>query len=317
MKNYYEILGVSKEATAEEIKKSYRKLSLKYHPDKNPQGEDKFKQISEAYGVIGDENKRKDYDNPTNGFGSFEEMFKNQGGNPFDMFGDLFGQRRQQNRQRRGNDVIINLTISLKDCYMGVEKEITFNRNVTNNQPCPQCKGAGIVQRMASNGMFKQVMNVQCNACRGNGFMNGGELKNEKIKFEIPKGIDDGQQMKMRGKGNSIWGGIDGDLVIQLKIIPDNNFERRGSTLLHHVQTGLVDLILGYEIIIPHFDGPLKVQVPQLTNFRKPLKLKEKGFLDENGFKGDLYLYLTPSLPDKITEEEKKLLTKLKNEPNF
>ena len=316
MKNYYEILGVSKEATAEEIKKSYRKLSLQYHPDKNPEGEEKFKQISEAYGVLGDENKRKEYDNRGNGFSSFEEMFKNSSGNPFDMFGDFFGQRHQR-RQRRGTDIRINITINLKDCYLGTTKEVTFNRNVTNNQHCPQCKGAGVLQRMASNGVFNQVMNVQCSGCRGNGFLNGGNFKSETIKFEIPKGIDDGQQMKMRGKGNGIWGGIDGDLVINLKIIPDTNFERRGPTLLHRTQAGLVDLILGYEIIIPHFDGPLKVQVPPLTDFKKPLKLKEKGFLDENGFKGDLYVYLTPEVPTQITNTEKELLHQLKKETNF
>ena len=129
--------------------------------------------------------------------------------------------------------------------------------------------------------------------------------------------IYDGQQMKMRGKGNGIWGGIDGDLVINLKIIPDANFERRGPTLLHRTQAGLVDLILGYEIIIPHFDGPLKVQVPPLTDFKKPLKLKEKGFLDENGFKGDLYVYLTPEVPTQITNTEKELLHQLKKETNF
>jgi molecular chaperone DnaJ len=316
MKNYYEILGISKDATAEEIKKTYRKLSLQYHPDKNPNGENKFKEITEAYTILGDEEKRRSYDNHGSGFSSFEEMFNNSGANPWDMFGDLFGQRRQT-RQRRGTDVRITLTVTLKECYLGTSKEVTFNRNVTDNQQCPQCKGMGVIQRMASNGMFNQVVNTHCNACRGNGFLNGGKFKNEQIKFEIPKGIDDGQQMKMRGKGNGVWGGIDGDLVINLKIIPDPNFERRGPTLLYQVSTGIIDLILGHEIIIPHFDGPLKVQVPTLTDFKKPLKLKEKGFLDEKGFKGDLYVYLIPTLPGELTNGEKDLLNKLKKEPNF
>tara|TARA_Y100001937_G_scaffold53375_2_gene73614 strand:+ start:3108 stop:4055 length:948 start_codon:yes stop_codon:yes gene_type:complete len=315
MKNYYEILGVSKDATAEEIKKSYRKLSLKYHPDKNPEGEDKFKEVAEAYSVLSDESKKHQYDNRGSGFSSFEDLFNN-GSNPFDMFGDFFNKGNQR-RQRRGTDIRITLTIPLKDCYLGSSKEVSFNRNVTNNQQCPQCKGAGVIQRMASNGMFNQIMNVQCSACRGNGFINGGNFKSETIKFEIPKGIDDGQQMKMRGKGNGIWGGIDGDLVINLKIIPDPNFERRGPTLIYNSKVSLVDLILGCEMVVPHFDGPVKLQVPELTDFKKPLKLKEKGFLDERGFKGDLYVYLTPHIPNTITDKEKELLTKLKEESNF
>lgn len=315
MKNYYEILGVSKEATAEEIKKSYRKLSLKYHPDKNPEGEDKFKEISEAYSILSDNEKRNKYDN---GGTNFEDLF-NGGGNPFDMFNDLFGNRgfNQQPRTRRGRDLNINLNITLEESYFGKEKTLNFNRVSTNNKMCGTCKGNGVVQQVIQQGPFRQVMNGACPGCSGNGFEGGGFYKKEEVKFKIPKGIDDGLLMKLRGKGNSVWGGIDGDLLIKIRIMPHPTFKRAAEQLHYTEDINFVDICLGKEILIEHFDGQLKVEVPPNTDFKKPLRIKEKGFYDPSGFKGDLYLFLNPVNPTDITDKENKILQELKKEKNF
>lgn len=315
MKNYYEILGVSKEATAEEIKKSYRKLSLKYHPDKNPKGEEKFKEISEAYTVLGDEQKRKDYDN---GGVNLEDFFSGNS-NPFDMFNDLFGRGGFQNapRTRRGRDINISLNITLEDSYFGKEKKVSFNRVSTNNKMCGQCNGKGSTQQSIQNGPFRQVVNISCPLCYGNGFEDGGSYKKEEVKFNVPKGIDDGLLMKLRGKGNGVWGGIDGDLLIKIRIIPHPDFKRAAEQLHYTHDVNFVDLCLGKEIVINHFDGPIKIEIPSNYNFKNPLRVKEKGFYDPSGFKGDLYVFLNPINPIKINEKEKELLQELKTQENF
>jgi len=315
MKNYYEILGVSKEATAAEIKKSYRKLSLKYHPDKNPEGEDKFKEISEAYTILGDEEKRKKYDNGGN---RFEDLFSG-GGNPFDMFNDLFGKGgfNQPPRTRRGKDISLSLNITLEESYFSKERTVKFNRVTTNNKMCGTCKGSGMVQQMVQSGPFRQMLNSVCPNCNGNGFEGGGFRKIEEVKFKIPRGIDDGLLMKLRGKGNAVWGGIDGDLLIKINILPHSKFKRAAEQLHYTEDINFVDICLGKEILIEHFDGPMKVDIPPNSDFKKPLRVKEKGFYDPSGFKGDLYVFLNPINPEDITDKEKVLLEKLKKEENF
>ena len=314
MKNYYEILGVSKDSTQEEIKKSYRKLSLKYHPDKNPEGEEKFKEIAEAYDTLGDEQKRRQYDN---GGMNLEDMFSG-GGNPFDMFGDFFGRGfNQQPRTRRGRDVNISLTITLEDSYFGKEKTLKFNRVSSNNKMCGQCKGSGSVQQVIQHGPFKQIVNVGCPSCKANGFESGGNYRREEVKFNIPKGIDDGLLMKLRGKGSAVWGGIDGDLIVKIKVMPHPTFKRAAEQLHYNLDINFVDICLGKEIVIEHFDGPIKIDIPENTDFKKPLRVKQKGFYDENGFKGDLFVFLNPINPKALNEKEKELLGELKKEENF
>jgi molecular chaperone DnaJ len=315
MKNYYEILGVSKEATAEEIKKSYRKLSLKYHPDKNPDGEEKFKEISEAYTILSDSEKRRQYDR---GGTSFEDMFSG-GGNPFDMFNDLFGNKgfNQRPRTRRGKDINTTLNITLEDSYFATEKTLTFNRVTTNNKMCGTCKGNGAVQQMVQSGPFRQMINTTCPNCGGNGFEGGGFINKEEVKFKVPRGIDDGLLMKLRGKGNSVWGGIDGDLLVKIRILPHSTFKRAAEQLHYTEDINFVDICLGKEVVIEHFDGPIKLDVPPNSDFKKPLRVKEKGFYDPSGFKGDLYVFLNPINPKKLTDKEIEILGQLKEEENF
>jgi len=318
MKNYYEILGVSKEATAAEIKKSYRKLSLQYHPDKNPQGEEKFKEISEAYDVLGDEAKKIQYDR---GGPSINDIFSQGGADPFDIFERFFGQRGfQATHQRKGGDIKIKMNVSLEDCYFENEKHIKTNRYVSNNKPCGICNGSGVQENIVGNGFFRQVIRNRCEECKGLGFWKGGETKIEEIKFKIPHGIESGHMMRMRGKGHAIWGGIDGDLFIVLYVDTHPHFERRGPDIVYEVEMGFVNMVLGKKISIPHFDGLLEVDTPPLHNFHNSLKLKDKGFFTNDspdGFKGNLYVFIKPTTPLLVTPQEKKLLSALSKEENF
>jgi molecular chaperone DnaJ len=316
MKNYYEILGVSKEATQEEIKKSYRKLSLKYHPDKNPDGEEKFKEISEAYSILSDEQKRREYDN---GGINLEDLFGG-GYDPFSAFSNMFGGRGgfgSTTRTKRGRDLNYNLNITLEDSYFGNEKTISFNRVSTNNKMCVTCQGNGSINQMIQQGPFKQMISTVCSSCGGNGFEGGGFHKKEEVKFKIPRGIDDGLLMKLRGKGNAVWGGIDGDLLIKIRILPHKLFKRAAEQLHYTEDINFVDICLGKEIVVNHFDGPIKINVPENSDFKKPLRVKEKGFYDSQGFKGDLFVFLNPINPKKLTDKEKELLGELKKEKNF
>jgi|3_EtaG_2_1085321.scaffolds.fasta_scaffold63300_2 molecular chaperone DnaJ len=316
MKNYYNILGVSKDATPEEIKKSYRKLSLEYHPDKNKTGEEKFKEIAEAYSIVGDTTKRKQYDNGGLDMGN---GFSGRGEDPFDIFEQFFGKAHfhRTPRQRKGGDLKVRISVTLEECYFRKEKHIRINRGVTNNKMCPICNGRGVTEKVVGNGFFRQLMNMVCNGCGGNGFLNGGEQKKEEIKFQIPQGIDDGHMMRMRGKGNGIWGGIDGDLLITLQVMPDGTFQRRGSDLLYEIKMNFVNIVLGKEITIPHFDGPLKTSTPSNHDFHKPIRLKEKGFYSERGLRGDMYIFIVPTIPSMINKKEESLLQELIKYDNF
>lgn len=319
MKNYYEILGISKDATAEEIKKSYRKLSLKYHPDKNPDGEEKFKEISEAYSVLSDTSKKAHYDS---GGPQLQDFFSNRGSDPFDIFERFFGRdgMRQRPRHRKGNDIKIKVTVTLEDCYFGNEKIIKTHRRVSNNKPCPICNGTGAIERVAGNGFFRQIINTVCNDCFGIGFLNGGNEIIEEIKFKIPKGIEEGHMMRLRGKGHGIWGGIDGDIILILVVSPHQYFQRLGADLRYEIEMSFVNLILGKEIHIPHFDGPLKVVTPKHQDYNKPLQLKGKGFYtatSPDGFKGNLFVFIKPITPVSITTDEEELLNNLRKSENF
>ena len=309
MENYYEILGVSKDATQQDIKKKYRKLSLKYHPDKNPNGEEMFKKITKAYEVLGNEEKRREYDNPTPMGGMFG------GGDPFDIFNNFFNQRQSQNK--KGRDLKINLKITLEDTFLGTEKLISLKRTISTGSSCNTCNGKGYIERAFNQGFIRTIQNVKCNACNGTGFHRGGEVIKEDVKFKIPRGIDTGQYMRMAGKGDSVWGGIDGDLIIVIEILPHQMFNRQGNNLIYEKSLSFIDLILGNKLVVPHFNGELELDIPKGHNFRKPLRVQGKGFLTEDGFYGDFFILLQPNIPSNITDKEKDLLEQLSLEKNF
>jgi len=296
MENYYEILGVSENATSDEIKKSYRKLAMEHHPDKGG-NEEKFKKISEAYDVLSDENKRQQYNHQKNNpFG--------QGGSIFDEFFNSFNNR---NRQPSVPDKIIDLEISVLDSYNSVEKTFEYDRNEKCNSCnggggekiiCQTCKGSGHITMRMGNGFFTQVFHQPCNHCKGAGSLykkvcdscNGKTTKSklEIIKIKIPHGVGDGQFFKMQGKGD-FHNNTYGNLVIKVKIKPENNFEKIGNDLIYNSYLGYEELTLE-NVEIPHPDGKLSIKLPEIFDTSKPLRVKNKGFKNEGS--GDLIINL-------------------------
>jgi molecular chaperone DnaJ len=298
MKDYYKILGVEENATEEEIKKQYRILSKKFHPDVNPQGDEKFKEIAEAYDFVGNSSKRAEYDakrkNPFNG-GNFNDIFNSMfnTGNPF-------------NQQRRKNapDKIIKLNVSPLESFLGLEKTLTYFKNY----PCNGCKGSGGEQKTCTScggsgghirtfgtGFLVQQVRTVCDGCGGKGFTlvdkcyycDGRGVKSEasEVKIKLPHGVDDGQYLKLESHGDYV-NGVFGDLVIQIVMVADEKYEKMNNDLIYN-------LYLNYEELkkqtytIPHPHGELNVNAPKQFDSSKPLRLKGKGY---NG--GDMYVKL-------------------------
>jgi molecular chaperone DnaJ len=303
MENYYEVLGVNENATSDEIKKSYRKLAMEHHPDKGG-NEEKFKKISEAYEVIGDENKRIQYDNQRkNPFGNM-----NGGFNPFE---DLFNNFSNRNQTRQtAPDKIVDIEIGVLDSFNSNEKEFTIERkhkcdtcngNGGEKTTCQQCKGYGFTETRVGNGFFTQVFRQPCQTCNGMGSTfktkcntcntSGTTPKKETIRIKIPHGVSDGQFFRMRSKGD-FSNGTYGDLIIRVFLKPDNNFEKLNSDLVYNAFFDLNDLMKdSYEI--PHPEGKLTIALPKEFDTTKPLRVKKKGFNDDTTNKrGDLIIRL-------------------------
>jgi molecular chaperone DnaJ len=307
MNNYYEILGVSKDATQDDIKKAYRKLAIQYHPDKNPEGGEKFKQVAEAYSVIGDDEKRKQYDyqlsNPFSS-GNFG------GGNPFndgsidDIINQMFGGRFSN--QQKSPEKIITVQLGVLDSYRGITKTITYNRKTNcgscsggggDKVMCPSCQGQGYIMQRAGTGMFTQVVRNICGNCSGSGFKvsnacyncNGTGSKDiiENLTITFPRNIDDGQTLRVTQKGDIINNTV-GDLFLKIKLVSQDGFDKMGKDLIYNIFFNLDDLKKD-EFQINHPDGNLMVKMPKDFNTQIPLRLRSKGFNTTNGV-GDLIL---------------------------
>ena len=347
-KDYYKILEVDKSATPEEIKKSYRKLALKYHPDKNQndkESEEKFKEISEAYEILSDEDKKSQYDrfgtvgnnsNPFSGGSSFNMD------DIFSQFGDIFGggQRRGTQQQRKGSDLRVNINVTLKDIIFGSNKKIKYSRQVKCTScdgkggdelvTCIPCQGQGhrsfvqnspfgTIRQSAvcshCNGTGKTVKN-QCKTCHG----QGSTMQQETVEVEIPKGAVHGNFMGMPQYGNFIRAGVPGDLQIVIEETKDPLFKREDLNLIYDEKVSVVDAILGSErkLHIPH-GVDVKYTIDPGTTHGKLLRIPGKGIPDAHhkGHSGDLFIRVNLTVPTKVTLEEKDILQKLKNSPNF
>jgi len=310
MKNYYEILGVSKDASQEDIKKAYRKLALQHHPDKGGD-ESLFKEISVAYENVGDENKRREYnhklDNPMAGmFGGGRNPFGD--GNIDDilnqMFSGGFGGRQQQ-QQRRTPEKLVDVELSVVDSFKGVDKEITYSRKTDCNgcggsggqrSGCVTCGGQGFVMQRAGTGMFTQVIRTVCNQCNGNGYVlinkcntcfgSGGKDIVEKIRVTIPRGVESGQMLRLSQKGDFIQGMM-GDLILRINLVNKDGFEKNGNDLIYNAFFTLDDL-KNNDFEIPHPDGNVSVKFPKDFNTQIPLRLRAEGFTTH--MTGDLYV---------------------------
>ena len=314
-KDYYQILGVNKTATQDEIKKAYRKLSKQFHPDVNPDGADKFKEIAEAYDTLSNEDKRKQYDNP-NPFGG-------RGGNPFDIFEQMM--REKQKPQRPiVKDKTVKVVLTPQETYLGVDKELNYKVKHScdvctgtggDSQICGVCGGSGRLQQKVGTGFFTQIIETSCGGCRGTGRMitnpcikcngSGSVDKFQTLKIRIPQSVDSGDFLRVRAKGDFVTNIGYGDLLLQIEVLK-NEFEKVNKDLVYTATISPYDMILNKNIIIPHPSGPIQINLPKSTSTEKPLRIKTKGYITPNGV-GDLYVKVCVVNSDPSDEDKEKL----------
>ncbi|TDX51073.1 molecular chaperone DnaJ [Orenia marismortui] len=347
-KDYYEILGVDKNADKKEIKRAYRKLSRKYHPDvsKEENAEDKFKEITEAYEVLSDDDKRARYDQfghagvdqdggfgGQGGFGGFGQGGFGGFDDIFDMFFGGGGSSRRRNGPRKGSDLRINISISFEEAAFGVEKELTIPRtedcdkcngtgakSSSDVETCAKCNGSGEI-RFRQNTPFGQVMQTQtCDRCHGSGKFvknpcskcdgKGKVKKRRKVSVNIPAGVDDGMTLRVRGEGEAgVNGGPAGDLQVVVNVKTHKIFKRRGNDVLCEVPISFVQATLGDEIQVPTLDGKVKFGIPEGTQPGTSFRLKDKGipYLRGSG-RGDQHIKVKVVIPKKLSDEQKDIL---------
>ena len=298
MKNYYKILEVEENASEDDIKKSYRSLSKKYHPDVNPDGAEKFKEINEAYEILGNIEKKKKYDfdktNPYRGT-NFEDLFKN-------MF--TGGNTNFQRPRKQAPDKVINLQITPLESYKGSEKLIQYFREIHCNtcmgtggeqQICRYCEGTGVEIRTFGTGFMVQQIRTSCSQCDGRGYTlvnkcyscagKGTVGRANELKINLPVGIDSGQFVRLQSQGDYRFGDY-GDLIIQIEMTPSDNFEKMNSDLIYNLFLDMDGLKLD-RYNIPHPSGELVVPAPKNFDTSKPLRLRGKGYSN-----GDMYIKL-------------------------
>lgn len=338
-KDYYDVLGVKRDASTDEIKKAYRKLARKFHPDLNPgdkAAEKKFKEINEAYEVLSDAKKRSEYDQfgktPFEGAGF--EGFRTPGfdfgfGGAGDIFSDLFGGFGHEEVSLKGADLSTHLDISLEEAYSGVTKTITATREVSCKgcggtgaeayQSCSSCKGTGSIQQ--SRGVFR--LSQPCPACKGRGKMitkackacrgNGSTVATETIKVKIPPGADTGSRVRLKGMGGAgVKGGHPGDLYIELSVRPHPLFKRDGNNIFVEVPVTVVEAVLGGKIKVPTLGSPVTMTLPSGTDSGKKFRLKGKGIPNKRtGVSGDEFAVIKIVVPKKVTNKTKDALQEI------
>lgn len=352
-KDYYEILGVSKSADADEIKSAYRRLAKKYHPDlnKTPEAAEKFKEINEAYEVLGDDKKRSNYDQygsadgpqfggQGGGFGDFFSGGQGFGGFS-DIFSDIFsafggGEGRSSRVQQRGDDINVAMKLSFEEAAFGVEKILSFNRveschkcngtgakNGKEYTTCPECKGAGRV-RYQQNTMFGTTIRESvCPKCNGSGKMikerceecNGKGYKKvpAEVHVKVPAGIDDGQTIRMRGEGNAPAGqGMSRDLNIKISVAQHKIFKRIGTDLLFDLYVPFTTCLLGGKVEIPLAKGTTTLEIKEGTQSGTVMRLKGKGVKVLNRESyGDLLVTVKSEPPKTLSKKTKELLKEI------
>jgi molecular chaperone DnaJ len=324
MKDYYQILGVNENSSKDEIKKSYRKLSKQFHPDVNPEGVDKFKEIAEAYDVLGDDNKKSKYDferkNPFGGMGgNFGDMFDmfNGGFNPFN-----------QRRKPRAADKIININLYPTESFTGIKKSINYQRKEEcsvcrgtggDKINCGTCQGSGVIQQRFNFNGQTFVQNNTCTTCNGRGTVitngcfncntNGFKMNLNNITVDIPKSVDNGDFLRVPSAGDYQSGSGYGDLVIQIKMINDNVYQKIGNNLHTFVKLSPEELFKKEDIQLEHPEGSIKIKFPPKFDTSVPIRVRTKGYFTQEG-KGDFIIKFDVDVTkSKLTESQIEQIT--------
>lgn len=365
-RDYYEVLGVQKNATDDEIKKAYRKMAIKYHPDKNPgnkEAEEKFKEAAEAYDVLSNPEKRQRYDQfghagPQSagaGWGGGFGGWGGAGGGPsldeiFEQFGDIFGGRQytsggvhRQRQQRKGTDLRVKVKVTLADVMNGVEKKIKIPRLVTCEacqgtgaengtalHTCGTCHGTGYVSIIQQGFFGPQEVQSPCPECHGEGKVidhkcpnchgEGVVRKEEVVNFYIPAGVEDGMVLTLSGKGNAPRGGkgINGDLLIVIQEIPDEELMRDGDDLIYNLMLDFPKAALGGPADVPTIGGRARLKIPAGTQPGKVLRLRGKG-LPHYGTNthGDILVNVMVYVPENLSDSERAAIESLQGSSNI
>jgi molecular chaperone DnaJ len=351
-KDYYKILGVSRSATDNEIKKAYRQLAMQYHPDRNPgnkEAEEKFKEIGQAYQVLSDPQKKRVYDQFGES-GMRSSGYSNMGGfvDPFDIFrevfgsgfGDIFGMgsSARHGSTKRGSDLQIHLKLTLEEIAQGVKKKVKIKSYIV----CPECNGRG-----ASSGSslttcpmchgrgemaFQQgffTVSQTCPRCHGEGKIiekpcikchGEGRVKGEStVEFDVPPGVANGHYLTIRNAGNvGTRNGSRGDVIVVIDEIPHDNFERHGDDLIYNLFLGFTQVALGDEVEVPTLTGKAKITISSATQSGKILRIRGKGIPNvQTRHAGDLLIRVIVYTPTKLNSAEKKLLEELAKQPGM
>ena len=363
-RDYYEILGVEKSAEEGAIKKAYRKIAMKYHPDKNPDdkaAEEKFKEAAEAYEVLSDGDKKARYDrfghagmSGNGGFSggrggmSVEDIFSQfgdifgDGGSPFDSFFGGAGAQRGRGTGQKGSNLRIKVALTLQEVEAGVSKKIKVKKQVScktcngsgakdssSKKTCGTCSGSGYVRQVRSTFLGHMQTTTACPTCSGTGSVitascntckgEGRTYESETIEIDIPAGVEDGMQLSMRGKGNAGKnGGPSGDLLISIEVKEHDSLARDGMNIIYDLFLNFADAALGTSIDVPTLTGKVKIKIPAGTQAGKILRLRGKGLPSVQDYgKGDQLIHVNIWTPKAVNSEERELLEKLKDMPNF
>ena len=352
-RDYYEVLGVSKSSPADEIKQQYRKLALKFHPDRNKSADaaEHFKEISEAYAVISDPEKKQVYDQHghagVDGRYSTDDIFHGAQGGGFDsIFDSLFGRGGGRGgfgfnqQQQHGSDLLYETHITLEEVLHGKKIEIDLRKQLqcdicngsgakpgTNKKTCGTCNGQGQVRQSRNMGFASFVTAVSCHTCKGQGSIietpcnkckgEGKKNGSKTVSFNIPPGCDSGDYT-IQGEGNEIPGGINGDLIVRISVQSHSKFNRDGRDIFYDQDVSMIDAALGCEIVIPTLEGTEKIKVDSGSQPNTIIKLKGKGVthINSRGGKGDQFVRIIVNVPKKLSKHQKNLLDEFKKSGN-
>ncbi|OCN05145.1 molecular chaperone DnaJ [Erysipelotrichaceae bacterium MTC7] len=352
-RDYYEVLGLDKSASDADIKKAYRKLAKKYHPDvnKDADAEDKFKEVSEAYEVLSDKQKKATYDqfghagmDGAQGFGG-GQGFSDFGGFE-DIFGSFFGggfsgSSTRRNGPQKGQDRFMQMRVDFMDAIFGRSEEVSLEVDETCSEcsgtgakskddieTCKTCNGSGrvVTQQQTAFGVFQSesvcptchgkgtTVKHKCPKCHGSGY----EHKRVKLDIKIPAGIQSGQQIRITGKGEKgVNGGPNGDLYIEILVAPHKNFIREGNDIRIQVPISDVDAVLGTSIDVPTVHGDVSLKIPAGTQSGTKFRLKGKGVKTPKGYVGDQYVDVKVEMPKKLSKQQKDLYEKLRKSEKY